>query len=86
MKLKEKISNPSGLHRKYVVSKADGSPVDEDAVYFVLRVDSGGQTDHVEASRAAMKEYALKIRYFLPKLAADILKELDCEIMVYWDH
>jgi hypothetical protein len=34
--------NPKGLHQRYEVPKADGSPVDEDAVYFVLRLDSGG--------------------------------------------
>ncbi len=30
------------MHQRYEVPKADGSPVDEDAVYFVLRLDSGG--------------------------------------------
>lgn len=41
-----------GLFEKYVVSKADGSEVDPEAMYFVLRVD----TD--PAARAAAMAYA----------------------------
>ena len=41
-----------GFKMKYVVSKADGSPIDPEACYFVLRLD----TDH--AARAAMWTYA----------------------------
>ena len=37
--------NPDGFHRRYDVAKADGSPVDEDAVYLVLRLDSGSDDD-----------------------------------------
>ena len=42
---------PKGLHDKYEVRKRDGTPVDEKAVYFVLRLD----TD--EAARAALWNY-----------------------------
>ena len=43
-----------GIYGKYKLEKADGSPVDPDACYFVLRLD----TD--EAARAAMRVYASK--------------------------
>jgi len=34
------VNQSDQLHDKYVVTKKDGSPVDDDAVYFVLRVDN----------------------------------------------
>lgn len=50
--------NPEGLHRRYIVSRADGSPVDPSAVYFVLRLDSGGSdATHIAACRAAARAY-----------------------------
>jgi hypothetical protein len=53
------VQNPQGLHKKYVVSKANGSPSDPDAIYFVLRLDPGCKDDlHVRASRAAARTYA----------------------------
>lgn len=42
----------SGLYGKYTVGKADGSPTDPDAQYFVLRLD----TD--PAARTAIRAYA----------------------------
>ena len=51
--------NPMGLHQRYNVSKADGSPVDPDAVYFVLRLDRNGDDGiHREACREAARAYA----------------------------
>ncbi len=41
-----------GWYRKYVIAKANGSPIDPEADYFVLRLD----TD--PAARAAAREYA----------------------------
>ncbi len=29
-----------GLYNKYIVTKADGSPIDPEAQYFVLRIDN----------------------------------------------
>lgn len=43
-----------GYYSKYTVTKRDGSPVEPEAVYFVLRVD----TD--PAARAALMQYAHK--------------------------
>ena len=51
--------NPDGLHQRYIVHKADGSPVDPMATYFVLRLDAKGRDWlHVKACRAAARAYA----------------------------
>ena len=50
--------NPNGLHQRYVVSKASGEPVDPQAIYFVLRLDNGGDDNsHLEACREAARAY-----------------------------
>lgn len=51
--------NPRGLHQRYVVTKADGEPVDPMATYFVLRLDHFGRDGlHIAACRAAARAYA----------------------------
>jgi len=45
-----------GIYGKYKIEKTDGSPVDPDAVYFVLRLD----TD--ECARIAARKYADCVR------------------------
>lgn len=62
--------NPEGLHKKYIITKLDGSPAPGE--YFVLRLDSEGDPDHVHASTQAIRTYARNIRHTLPKLAEDI--------------
>jgi hypothetical protein len=65
--------NPKGLHRRYIISKADGTPVDENAEYFVLRLDDFGKDPvHVEAGRCAILKYADAISRHLPELAVDL--------------
>lgn len=61
-----------GLQFKYAITKADGSPLDENSEYFVLRLDAGGEPNHVAACRAAVLEYACHIEPHLPNLAADL--------------
>lgn len=57
--IQSREEKPSGLHRRYNVTKADGTPCDPNAVYFVLRLDGGGDDlGHIDACRAAAKEYA----------------------------
>ena len=52
-------ANPTGLHQRYTVTKSNGEPVDPNAVYFVLRLDSGGRDwPHIGACREAAKAYA----------------------------
>ncbi|WOO40391.1 hypothetical protein [Rubellicoccus peritrichatus] len=73
-----KEENPNGLHQKYVVTKADGSSVDPDAEYFVLRLDyKGGDVSHVRACRAALSMYAKAIQERIPDLANDLKERYD---------
>lgn len=58
-----------GILNKYIVTKTDGSPVDPNARYFVLRID----TD--EAARSAALTYATAIEAADPVLA-DQLRQL----------
>lgn len=54
--------NPNGLHQRYIVTKANGEPTG-DAVYFVLRIDSGGDDPyHIEACRAAALAYCDQVQ------------------------
>lgn len=51
------------LEKKYIITKADGSEVDPEAVYIVLRVDKKAVDQaHARASREAVKAYS---RYIL---------------------
>lgn len=68
-----KEQNPDGLHQKYIISKVSGEPLDPGAEYFILRLDSGGDPDHVEACRAAIRAYAKNIQPVIPKLASDLI-------------
>ena len=59
MKVPSIEENPKGFHRRYIVSKANGEPVDPDAIYFVLRVDNGGDDSlHICACQSALRTYA----------------------------
>jgi hypothetical protein len=55
-----------GLHDKYIVTKVDGSPVDPEAQYFVLRLD----TD--PSARLALRTYITQCAYKRPQLALDL--------------
>jgi hypothetical protein len=59
-----------GLYGKYIVSKADGSPVAPKAYYLVLRLDAD------EDARAAALMYAAHVRKWNPKLAEGIEKKV----------
>jgi hypothetical protein len=66
--------NPEGLHKHYFITKYDGSPVDDDAEYLVLRLDTGGKDRaHVNAGRLGALAYAVAIQPHLPQLAQDII-------------
>lgn len=62
-----------GLYTKYVIQKSDGSPVDPEAQYFILRIDKG---DYVMACRAALAVFARRVRLRNPTLADDIETKL----------
>lgn len=68
-----KNDNPNGLHIRYHITKADGSPVDEMAEYFVLRLDNGGSDPaHIAACRKAVMTYADEIEPHIPQLATEL--------------
>lgn len=56
----------SNLYQKYTVSKTDGEPIDPDARYFVLRID----TD--PAARRALQAYISNIRVRDPEFAKQL--------------
>lgn len=58
-----KAENPGGLHQRYVVTRADGTPPDPRARYFVLRLDNAGSdANHIAACRAAARAYAAHVQ------------------------
>ncbi len=79
MMLPTQDENPHGLHQRYVVAKADGTPVDPLAIYFVLRIDAHGDDPaHIEACRAAAIAYADVVQSGDPKFAH--LSQLGAEL------
>jgi len=74
MPIPTREQNPSGLYQRYIVKKVDGSPIDPEAEYFVLRLDCGGSDiHHIAACRAAIHAYADAIKRYLPQLAQDLM-------------
>ena len=57
-----------GLYKKYIIQKSDGSKIDPDAKYFVLRVD----TD--KHAKKALLAYVNSVKEENPKLARDMIK------------
>jgi len=75
MNLPTKQENPKGLHYRYHVTKTNGEPVDENAEYFVLRLDKAGRDPiHVKACRNAILTYAEGIRDHIPELSKDLIE------------
>ena len=65
--------NPNGLYRRYTVAKNNGEPVDSFAVYFVLRLDSGGRDwSHIAACREAARAYVTGFVRGMEKRATNI--------------
>lgn len=65
-----------GILPRYIVSKADGSPMDPGAEYFVLRLDDGGDDKlHVLACRDAVLMYATMIQEHLPVLSKELFEK-----------
>jgi hypothetical protein len=84
--LPSRESNPDGLHRHYIVTKADGTS-NPDAKYFVLRLDlDGGDKEHAAACRKAAQTYIRNapkhMRRVVEELAewADLQEEEDREL------
>lgn len=72
-KLPTQEENPGGLHGRYYVEKVNGEPVDENAEYFILRLDRNASNPyHLAACRRAIMAYANTIQPVLPVLAHDL--------------
>jgi hypothetical protein len=70
--------NPDGLHQHYHITKADGSPYDPSAIYFVLRLDKYARDPaHAEACRKAALCYADNAPPHLRMLAADLRRYVE---------
>lgn len=68
------IEPREGLYRKYIVSRADQKP-NENEEYFVLRLDNNASDKvHVEACRKAVLFYANEIKDHLPELSKDLIQ------------
>ena len=73
-KIPSKEENPNGLHKRYVIAKTNGEPVDENAEYFIMRLDlNGDDKKHIAACRDAVLVYADKIKDHLPQLSKDLI-------------
>lgn len=71
------MNKNAGLFQKYTVTKTDGTPVDPQAVYFVLRLDTDS------SARTVTMIYSGLIRRENPKLSKDIrelLEQIEKEI------
>lgn len=78
--------NPSGLHQRYHIQKVVPAepgffgpdnyklvPVDDDAEYFIMRLDTGGSDpEHIKACRIGVHAYADAVEHHLPDLARDL--------------
>jgi len=70
----------AGLFKKYVITKADGSPVDPEAVYFVLRLDTDPHAEKAAETCAASVEsenpdLASDLRYMLENKSWDAFRQ-----------
>jgi hypothetical protein len=79
--MKTQEENPNGLHNRYYVSKVNGEKVDENAEYFILRLDEyGSDINHIKACRKAIITYANEIKEHLPILSSDLIERYGEEL------
>jgi len=67
----EELKGIKGLYNKYIVLKSDKTPIDPNADYFLLRLD----TD--EDARCALRFYANRIENENPVLAKELRDRCD---------
>ena len=75
------IEPQEGLYGKFIIRKADGTPIDPDAKYIVLRYDANSKDGF--HSRHAIIAYARTIKAENPIFADDLLKEMEIEHFKY---
>ena len=59
------------IYGKYTILKADGTPVDPEGMYFVLKLNAFNPV-HARASQRAVLAYADEIESLSPSLARNI--------------
>lgn len=71
------IKRNTGIIEKYIIKRADGTPISTRARYFVLRYDQF-QNDpiHMKACHEGLLAYAEAIKDHLPVLSKDLKKEI----------
>lgn len=72
------LEQQEGLFNKFILKIADGSAIDSDAKYIVLRYDAKNDKDG-QACRKALISYARAISNHDPNFAADLLEEMNKE-------
>ena len=70
------MSKP-GLFGKYLIAKADGTPLDSDARYVAVRYDGGAEHGHI--GRMALRIYAHALLNSAPQFAEELLAAIDAE-------
>lgn len=56
----------------YVISRTDGTPINPDNVYFILKLEGEGDQIHIGTCRKAVLKYADEIESHIPQLAKDL--------------
>lgn len=64
-------NEPKGLYPKYKIVKTDGTPMDPNAKYFTVRIDTDRH------ARAAVRAYIESCRDENPELAMDLEEVLE---------
>ena len=71
-----------GLKNKYIISKADGTPVDPKAKYFVLRYDQHMKNKgFLKASRLALSTFCRHIMPLFPLLSKELWEAFTNEVI-----
>ena len=71
------VLREEGLFGKYLIRKADGTPLAPEAKYFVVRYDAAAIDGHV--GRSALVYYCHQLGDDCPKLKADLMAEISAE-------
>jgi hypothetical protein len=66
----EDKTDKAGLFGKYLVAKRDGTPLDPEAKYFVVRYDA--KAAHGDIGRTTLAYYASAIESEMPELAVEL--------------
>ena len=66
------MKTQNGLYRKYKIERTDGTLINPENEYFILKVKGVGNQKHISACRKAVITYAEEMHIELPELANDL--------------